>query len=188
MPLFDDVKSAFQALLSLNQVNHDNRKLIREVVLALQANLEESLTLTIYYLDGAGRIRDRDELLEHLYNAPMKLMGTFNQLKVCAGLYDLADRFGQVFDSLKGSIALGDIQAVGQLVASLERGERMVMDGLRDTTHQLADAARELQPLADGDYEVRRQQLLADLARERQTLRERIDWLARTCNEVLEKL
>ena len=145
MALFDEIRKALMDLAtSLPKINRENRKEIREIVLELQSELERSLTMAIFYLDCVSRIKPRPELLDHLYSAPMKLMDTYNQFKVCAGLYGLADRFQDVFSSLKGSIAVGQVSALENLVRDLSNGERMVMDGLRDMTGMLADFARQL--------------------------------------------
>ena len=189
MALFDEIRKALMDLAtSLPKINRENRKEIREIVLELQSELERSLTMAIFYLDGVSRIKPRPELLDHLYSAPMKLMDTYNQFKVCAGLYGLADRFQDVFSSLKGSIAVGQVSALENLVRDLSNGERMVMDGLRDMTGMLADFARQLDVLNGDDYDDCYRRLLDRVDLERKELKSQIEWLINRVLDVFTKM
>lgn len=189
MALFDDIRKALMDLAtSLPKLNRDNRKEIREIVLQLQSELERSITLAIFYLDGVSRIGPTPELLDHLYSAPVKLMDSYNQFKICAGLYGLADRFHDLFSSLKGSIALGNISSIESLIRDLSRGERTVVEGLHDMTTMLADFARELEQLQGAEFDAKRQNLLVRVDLQRNELKMQIDWFNRTVKDVLSKM
>jgi len=189
MGLFDEIRKALMDLVVvLPKLNREHRKEIREVVLQLQSELERSITLAIFYLDGVSRIKPRQELLDHLYHAPQSLMDTYNEYKICAGLYGLADRFNEWFSSIRGSVNVNQIQSVETLIRDLAGGERLVIDGLRGTTQTLADAARELELLHDEEYEERKAALYERVALERNELRNQIEWLSRTVRDVLKKM
>ena len=73
-----------------------NRKEIRDTILELQSELERAIVLTTVYLDGIPRIRPidaRQELLDQLSQAPSRLLDAYNEFKICAGIYGLADKF-----------------------------------------------------------------------------------------------
>ena len=190
MGLFDEVRKGLMDLATnLPKMNRENRKEIREVVLALESELDRSIMLAILYIDGVSRIKPRQELLDHLYGAPTTLMEAYNQFKICAGLYGLADRFDEVFSTVKGSISIGHVATVTDLIRELSNGERMVIHGLRGMTDMLAESARELEKLSDGaDFNERRSRLLDRLDIERNELKMQVAWLRRTVKEVLAKL
>lgn len=186
MLILDEIRNVLLDLVKvLPELNRSNRKELRDVVLELEAELERSLTVAILYLDGVPKIKPKQELLDHLRNAPAKLMESYSQFKICAGLYGLADRFGEVFSSIKGSVAVGQISSVDTMIKSLASGERMVIDGLRNMTQMMSDAALELDQLEGMEFENGREQLLKRVGLERNELRSQIVWLNKTVKDVL---
>lgn len=116
-------------------------------------------------------------------------MDTYNQFKICAGLYGLADRFHEVFSTIKGAVSIGQVSSLENLIRSLANGERTVIDGLRNMTDMLADSARELDKLPDGPaFDEKRQQLLERVDLEKKDLKSQTDWLNRTVRDVLTKM
>jgi hypothetical protein len=145
MPVIDEFTKACKDLIvALPKLNAKQRKEIRNAVLQVSDELERSLDLAVSYLQGTKNCNDPVELTKYLRNAKAKLSETYKEFKVCARLYDLGDRFKQLFSSIKLSIAIGSIRAVQNLVADLTKGERSVLDDLNSLTNQMADYADEL--------------------------------------------
>jgi hypothetical protein len=94
------------------QKNRENRKEIRKVVLSVQTEMERAVELAILYIDGTKRIVPDQELIDHLKGASSNFMNSYNEFKICAGLYGLADRFDEVFCTIKGAINIGQIKEV----------------------------------------------------------------------------
>ncbi len=186
MDIFESLRKALlDAITSLPKLNRDNRKKVRDTVLVLQAEIERALTLAMYYLDGVPRIQSQNELIDHLAAAPMKLLDSYNQYKICAGIYGLADEFEEVFSSLPGAIDVKSIQAVKTLVRDLANGERLVLDGLRNTMLLLADCANELRALNGEAYADKKKIVQDKVALERTHLRNRLDWFCKSISEIL---
>jgi DNA-binding cell septation regulator SpoVG len=132
MLVLDKIIDALSDLVvALPKKNRENRKEIREVVLSVQTEMERAIELAILYIDGTKRIIPDQELIVHLQGASSNLMSSYNEFKICAGLYGLADRFDEVFSSIKGAINAEQINAVEDLIRSLANGESLVIDGLR---------------------------------------------------------
>jgi len=186
MDIFDMLREALiKAVTRLPKLNRENRKLIRETILLLQAELERALTMAMYYLDGAARIKGKPELIEHLSMAPQKLLESYNQYKICAGIYGLADEFNEVFTSLPGAIDIQSIESVKSLITSLAGGENMVVDGLRNTTLLLADCANELANLDGDEFEIKKREVLSRVGLERANIRNRMEWFEKSINDIL---
>lgn len=151
-----------------------NRKEIRDTILELQSELERAIVLTTVYLDGIPRIRPveaRDELLNQLSQAPMKLMDAYNEFKICAGIYTLADKFRTLLSGIHSSVHIANINKVPDLVSQLSHGEQIVIDDLRGTTEMLADAARDLGAISDDqEYLDRHSALVQRIQLEREML------------------
>ncbi len=167
MSTVEDIKKAlFDLVTSLPKANKECRKEIRDIILQLESELERSYTLAIIYLEGTYRIKPDFELIDHLANAPIKLLDTFNQYKICAGIYGIRDNFNQIFDPSRFAIAAGKSQRIALLLNDLANGERMIIDMLRSTTDMLNEAANDLRILSGSDFEERRAQLHSRVALE----------------------
>jgi hypothetical protein len=189
MKLLSDItKTLSNFVAALPAKNTANRKEIREVVLSVQTEMERAIELSILYIDGATRIKPKNEFLQHLREAPTRLMDSYNEFKICVGLYGLADKFSQVFSTVRGSIHLTEIQNVEQLIRSLARGERIVMDGLRDITQTLADEARLIESLGDLEYDESRKQVDVRISFEVETLRDELKLFRKRVKEILKRL
>ncbi len=151
--MFTNLQRALMDLVTaLPKKDLANRKEIRDTILELQSELERAIVLTTVYLDGIPRIRAieaRVELLNQLSQAPMKLMDAYNEFKICAGIYGLADKFRSLLSGIHTSVHISNINKFQNLVSQLSNGERIVIDDLRGTTEMLADAARELGGISD---------------------------------------
>ncbi|HET6764770.1 MAG TPA: hypothetical protein VFH27_13890, partial [Longimicrobiaceae bacterium] len=98
--------SAAKSVISLGATtNAAARKEIRDVVGELADELDRALGMADSYLAGARYSRDDAELVQYLARARGALMDGFHEHHVCAGLYQLADRFGQVFDPTRFSVS-----------------------------------------------------------------------------------
>jgi len=189
MDIFEVLREALvKAVARLPKLNRENRKIIRETILLLQAELERALTMAMYYLDGASRIKEKQELIEHLSLAPQKLLESYNQYKICSGIYGLADEFKEAFTSLPGALDIQSIESVKSLITSLAGGENMVVDGLRNTTLLLADCANELVLLDGDEYENKKREVLARVSLERANIRNRIDWFEKSIADILKMM
>ena len=83
--------------------NATARQEIRDVVGNLGDELDRALSLTDSYLVGAKFSIDDNELAKYLADVDGKLMGSYFEHHICAGLYHLADKFEQVFDPCRST-------------------------------------------------------------------------------------
>ena len=142
------IKSFVDAVTSIAAVgkktNADCRKEIRTVVGELADELERALDLSDSFLRGARFSKDNAELVSYLQATNNKLMSSFYEHHVCAGLYSLADRFKQVFDPVRFSVNISSYREIQNLIVTLSQGERAVLDDLQDMIRKLDDAAFKL--------------------------------------------
>lgn len=74
---------------------------------SFRPELDRVTSLVNLYLEGAKGIDDSKELTAYLHGARGKLLDTCNGFCVCGALYELCDRFSQLFDPTRGILALG---------------------------------------------------------------------------------
>lgn len=169
----------------LPKKNRENRKEIREVVLSVQTEMERAIELAILYIDGTKRIIPKQELIVHLQGASSNLMSSYNEFKICAGLYGLADRFDEVFSSIKSAINVGQIKAVEDLIRDLANGESLVINGLRVITEKMYTYGNDLSNLSDDDFESKKLQVIQRLDLEVQSMRSQLNMFRKSVKEIL---
>jgi hypothetical protein len=169
----------------LPKKNRENRKEIREVVLSVQTEMERAIELAILYIDGTKRIIPKQELIVHLQGASSNLMSSYNEFKICAGLYGLADRFDEVFSSIKSAINVGQIKAVEDLIRDLANGESLVINGLRVITEKMYTYGHDLNNLSDDDFESKKSQIIQRLDLEVQSMRSQLNMFRKSVKEIL---
>ncbi len=186
MLFLDKITEALKDLVVvLPKKNRENRKEIRDVVLSVQSEMERAIELAILYIDGTKRVIPDQELIDHLLNASSKLMSSYNEFKICAGLYGLADRFGEVFSSIKGSINIGQINSVEELIRDLSNGERLVMDGLRDITGKMHAYGNELSTLSGDDFDEKKREALERIDLEVISMRDQLELFRKSVKSIL---
>jgi hypothetical protein len=189
MSLLEEIRTNLRDLVAaLSNLNSQNRKELRETILLLEHEIDRSIVLCNLYIDGAARIKPKSELIDYLSMAPQTLLDSFNQYKICAGLYDLEDRFKMIFSTLRGSIAVGSMSKISGFVGNLAQGERFVIDGVRDLTEIMAEAGRDLSSLSGAAFEDRRGQLLLQLELERKELSGQMKLLRQTVRDIIKRM
>lgn len=161
-------------------INAAARKEIRQVVDALGDDLETALDITIIYLRTGAATSDANNLVEHLADAPAKLLGHYKEFKVCEGLYGLRDEFKQVFNPKRWALSIKDFWRVPSLVNDLANGERSILDDLRGMVQELTQhsdklRARRANALSRkrtvGTVHKRLRKMISDLEGQKETLR-----------------
>jgi hypothetical protein len=144
---------AAKAIISAGaNANASARQDIREVVGKLGDELDRALSLTDSYLVGAKFSYDDNELASYLADVDGKLMGSYHEHHICAGLYQLADRFEQVFDPARFSVSIESYNEIPRLVDELKNGEQVVLDDLTDIASELRTySSRLLSGMMDRD-------------------------------------
>ncbi|MNB84854.1 hypothetical protein D3C81_1142320 [compost metagenome] len=136
---------ATKSIITLGaSTNATARQEIRDVVGKLGDELDRALSLTDSYLVGAKFSIDNNELSKYLADVDGKLMSSYYEHHICAGLYHLADKFAQVFDPTRFSVSLSNYSEIPQLVGELKNGEQVVLDDLRDIADKLRDYSSQL--------------------------------------------
>lgn len=142
MPTLKAFFDAGKTILSLGaSTNAASRQEIRDVVGQLADELDRALILADSYLIGVRYSKDDQELVQYLQNASGKLMNSFYEHHICAGLYHLADKFNQIFDPTRFSISIGSYHEIPELINHLKNGERAVLDDLDEVVRQLQNQA-----------------------------------------------
>lgn len=153
---------AAKSLVTLGAgANAAARQQIREVTGQLADELDRALSLADSYLVGVRYSRDDTELAAYLYDARPKLMGSYHEHHICAGLYQLADKFGQLFDPTRFSVSLDSYNEIPQLIEHLKNGERAVIDDLDELIGQFQDLAARLDAAPAGQKDDARAAILA---------------------------
>lgn len=124
--------------------NATARAEIRDVVGHLGDELDRALNLADSYLVGAKFSADDQELARYLADVNGKLMNSFHEHHICAGLYQLADKFGQLFDPTKLAVSAAHFNEIPKLVNELKSGEQVILDDLRDIADKLRGYSGEL--------------------------------------------
>ncbi|ELX4126808.1 hypothetical protein QJ362_004302 [Vibrio vulnificus] len=134
-----------KSIISLGAATNANcRQEIRDVVGKLGDELDRALFLTDSYLVGAKFSIDDDELARYLADVDGKLMGSYYEHHICAGLYHLADKFQQIFDPTRFSVSISNYKEIPRLVNELKNGEQVVLDDLNDMANKLRDYSSSL--------------------------------------------
>lgn len=120
------------------------RQEIRDVVGKLGDELDRALSLTDSYLVGAKFSIDDNELSSYLADVDGKLMSSYYEHHICAGLYHLADKFEQIFDPTRFSVSLSNYSEIPRLVNELKNGEQVILDDLTDIADKLREYSQEL--------------------------------------------
>ncbi|RKF17974.1 hypothetical protein DBZ36_12055 [Alginatibacterium sediminis] len=189
MLLLDKIVSTFSDLIiALPAKDKANRTEIREVLLGVQTQMERSIELTIVYINASKQIPSSQQLSVHLKQAPSALIGSYNEHEVCTKLYGLADRFKSVFSSIKGSIAMGQINAVEKLICELASGESIVIEGLRNTTEQMYLYGEELSYLTDVEFEQKKTEIFCWQDQECKELRVQLNSFRASVKDVLDRM
>jgi hypothetical protein len=150
--------------------------------------MERAVELAILYIDGTKRIVPDQELIDHLKGASPNLMSSYNEFKICAGLYGLADRFDEVFCTMKAAINVGQIKAVEDLIRELANGESLVIEGLREITDKMYGYGVELESLSGDDFEAKKLEAIQRLGLEVSTMRSQLDVFRRSVKEIRKRM
>jgi hypothetical protein len=171
------------------KINADERHRIQEVVGELGDTLSDSLSLTIIYLSHARHARDH-EFADHLANARERLHASFFEFKVCGGLYNLRDRFSQLFDPALYTLGIGRMGEIRSLIHDLANGERSVIDFLRELTDWMTDEANELRKLTIGtaDWIRRREAVVTAIDGHIAHLRTKRDNLVHDVRHIMDRM
>lgn len=133
---------ASKAVLTLGvSTNASCRQEIRDVVGKLSDELDRALSIADSYLVGVQFSKDDQELEAYLTSVDSKLMNSFLEHHICAGLYHLADEFKQVFNPKKFTVSLDSFTQIPALIQLLKDGERAVLDDLDEMRIGLRDLA-----------------------------------------------
>ncbi|NQV14281.1 hypothetical protein HQ531_02400 [bacterium] len=145
MGIVTDFGKAIANIVSFgSKLNRDQRSEIRKAVGELADELDRALRIAQFYLEGVKNIKDPIDISSYLRNGQGTLMDTYNEYKVCDGLYELHDRFDQIFDPVKLSVSIGKIKNIHQLIHNLSVGERFIIDDLDSLLDTMLDLANEL--------------------------------------------
>lgn len=137
--------NAAKAIITVGaSTNAAARQEIRDVVGKLGDELERALVITDSYLIGAKFSIDDNELSKYLADVNGKLMNSYYEHHICAGLYHLADKFEQVFDPTRFSVSISNYNEIPRLISELKNGEQVVLDDLTDIANKLRDYSQEL--------------------------------------------
>jgi hypothetical protein len=117
--------------------NATSRQEIRDVVGKLGDELDRAFSITDSYLVGAKFSVDDNELARYLADVEGKLMNSYYEHHICAGIYQLADKFSQVFDPTRFSVAVAHYAEIPRLIDELKRGEQVMLDDLQDMAANL---------------------------------------------------
>lgn len=136
---------AAKSIITLGaSTNATARQEIRDVVGKLCDELDRALYITDSYLVGAKFSINDNELAKYLADVDRKLMDSYFEHHICAGLYHLADKFSQVFDPTRFSVSLSNYSEIPKLVRELKNGEQVVLDDLHDIADKLRDYSSQL--------------------------------------------
>lgn len=168
------IKAFFEAAKTIltfgAATNASSREEIRTVVGQLSDELDRALMLADSYLIGVQYSKDDYELVQYLQSVNGKLMGSLHEHHVCAGLYQLADKFGQVFDPTRFAVSVKNQSEIPNLIHHLKSGERAVLDELDDITQALQRLASQLQNAAPGDTDAIKAEISSTILQSRSTI------------------
>lgn len=189
MNILNDFGKSIASILKFgSKLNKEQREEIRNVVGELADELDRSIRLTQFYLEGIKNLKNKDEIIEYLRDGSNKLLHSYSEYKVCAGLYSLHDRFDQIFDSVKLSVSVGNIDKIHNLIDSLSNGERMIIDGQQTLLNSLREFADELDLTSSDDEPDLRKEIIVNLNIEHATLELHRNTIKTTMRQVFDNL
>lgn len=172
-------------IVLLPKKNCENRKEIREVVLSVQTEMERAIDLAVLYIDGTKRIIPDQELIYHLQDASTNLISSYNEFKIFSGIYGLADRFNEVFSSIKNAINVEQINAVEDLIRGLSNAEKLVIDGLKSITEKMHTYGNDINGLSDNDFEQKKSEIIQRLDLEVNSMRSQLNVFRKSVKNIL---
>lgn len=125
------VKSAKDFIVAGPKLNRSSRAEIRDAVGKLADQLDASVVMVQAYLQNSRTFSNDRDLVQHLRQARSKLLQTYHEFRICQGLYEIRDRFAQVFDPVRASVSVGHGRRIRSLIDSLTAGERGIIDDLK---------------------------------------------------------
>jgi hypothetical protein len=138
------IKAAKSIITVGASANAASRQEIIDVVGKLSDELDRALSLTDSYLIGAKYSIDDNELSRYLADVDGTLMRSYHEHHVCAALYHLADKFGQIFDPTKFSVDITNFKEIPRLIDELQNGEQVVLDDLQEIVSKLRNYSCDL--------------------------------------------
>lgn len=136
-----------------SNLQREQRKEIKTVVGELADELRRSINLLFIYLDGIKKDDDKNRLASYLRDGDNKVFLSFKEFQVCAGLYEIKDRFKGIFDPIGASVSFGKKGTIIRLIDDLANGERMIFDDLSETFNALRQYADKLDSVKDEEEE-----------------------------------
>jgi hypothetical protein len=171
MPTINSFFKAVKPVITAGAAtNASGRQEIRAVVGELCDQLDRALGLADSYLAGAQYSRDNLELETYLDNIYSKLMSNLNEHHVCAALYELGDKFSQLFDPTRFSVSISSHFEIPDLISHLKNGERSVLDDLDEMTTQLRNLAGRLRIATPDGMDAIKQEIFATIVERRSEL------------------
>jgi len=164
------------------------RQEIRDVVGLLSDELDRGLSLADTYLAGARYSADDAALGRYLAEARARISDNLREHQVCAGLYQLADRFEQLFDPVRFSVSIAHLGEIPELIRHLKDGERAVIDDLGAMADDLFDHASRLAHAPADRLDAVRQDLCAALQSHRHDLDQHRKKVRRLRRRVIDRL
>ncbi|MDD2898039.1 MAG: hypothetical protein PHI31_04935 [Desulfuromonadaceae bacterium] len=161
MSIISEFISSVREVVSFgSKLQREQRKEIQTVVGTLSDELLRAVNLFDVYLDGIKSTDFRSRLSPYLRDAGSKIFSTFREFQVCAGLYEIKDRFKGLFDPVGASVNLSSKGTIIKLVDDLAQGERMIFDDLGETLNVLRSYADRLDAAAtDSEEEIIKSEL-----------------------------
>ena len=152
MALFSSLQQACIDLIKvLPELNDNQRKEMREILLQLKSDLSDALIIAEQYFRSIQRTSEESEMLNQMYDAPSQLINTFNELKICSSLMHLHDRFNQWFNKVKASVNTKHLDKIEKLLAQIADRERFVVENLEDIIRELPPIADKIREAASED-------------------------------------
>lgn len=141
-------KAFIDAAKSIVKIGHSTNAAARQeiinVVGELGDELDRAFSITDSYLVGAKFSIDDAELSRYLADVDGKLMGSYYEHHICAGLYHLADKFQQAFDPAKFSVSISGFREIPTLINELKDGEQVILDDMQDIANKLRNYSSDL--------------------------------------------
>lgn len=154
MSIISEFLSSVREVISWGStLQREQRKEIKTVVGELADELQRSIDILTIYLDGIKSSDDKFRLGTYLRDGSNKVFTSFKEFQVCAGLYELKDRFKGVFDPVGASLGIGNKGTIVKLIYDLSSGERMIFDDLSETFNTLRQYADKLDNAKDESEE-----------------------------------
>jgi len=136
MSIITDLQRLVESLISLGpkmvSSNRDLRAELRSCIGDTADELSSGIQLMQLRLLAASKIVTERELRLYLQESPANIFGAFREFRVCMSLRNVQDRLNRLFDPLRASIELGQLDEVKRLLHTLEDHERIVFNLVPD--------------------------------------------------------